>query len=143
MQFITLFKVLQHSVLGDTALLLIRLAVGVAFMYHGWSKIQHPMTWMGPDAGFPGVIQALAAVSEFGGGLAWIVGLLTPLASFGIACTMAVAVTKVAIIKGAPLVSASGGPSFELALAYLCIALVLMSLGPGRFSLDRLFFGKR
>src|SRR5258708_34408927 len=61
-------------------------------MHHGWSKIQHPFSWMGPDSGTPAFFQSLAALSEFGGGMAWILGLLLPLASFGIACTMAVAI---------------------------------------------------
>jgi len=44
------------------------------------------------QASVPGFLQGLAALSEFGGGLALIAGLLTPLAAFGIACTMVVAV---------------------------------------------------
>ena len=64
----------------DVVLLLIRLVMGYAFILHGWGKIQNPMGWMGPDATVPGVLQLLAAVSEFGGGIALIIGLLTRLA---------------------------------------------------------------
>jgi putative oxidoreductase len=61
-------KVSGHSTFTDVALLLMRLMVGLAFTMHGWSKIQNPFGWMGPDGFAPGIFQALAAVSEFGGG---------------------------------------------------------------------------
>lgn len=138
-----IFSVPDHSTAADLALLLIRIVVGVAFMMHGWGKIQHPFGWMGPNAWAPGFLQALAALSEFGGGLAWVVGLLTPLASFGIACTMAVAFWTHAVTRGDPFVSKTGGPAYELATVFFCIAMLLIALGPGRFSLDRQVFGRR
>src|SRR5262245_19623101 len=76
---------------GAVGLLVLRLVVGAAFILHGLPKIQNPTGWMGPQAPVPGVLQAAAAVAEFGGGIAWILGLLTPLFSFLIACTMAFA----------------------------------------------------
>ncbi|MBI4412030.1 MAG: DoxX family protein [Deltaproteobacteria bacterium] len=135
-----LFKPYPLSCGPSTGLLLLRLVAGLAFMHHGFGKIQNPFGWMGPDAAIPGIFQALAAVSEFGGGLAWILGLLTPLASFGIACTMAVAVWTHAIIRGDPFV---GQSAYELAAVYFCIAVLLLCGGPGRFSLDRILFGER
>jgi len=138
-----IFSVPEHSSLGDAALLLVRLVGGSAFMIHGWGKIQNPFEWMGPDASVPGILQALAALSEFGGGLAWILGLLTPLASLGIACTMAVAIFMHAISWGNPFVATGGGPAYELAVVYLSTAILLIALGPGRLSLDRGIFGRR
>ena len=76
---------------GATGLLVLRIVSGLAFVFHGWGKIQNPTGWMGPDAGVPGIFQARAAISEFVGGLAWILGALTPLFSLGLLCTMAVA----------------------------------------------------
>jgi putative oxidoreductase len=99
------FSAPKHSTSADVALLLIRVVAGLAFTLHGWSKIQHPFGWMGPEGFAPGVFQALAAVSEFGGGLAWMLGLLTPVASLGIACTMAVAFSFHAFMRGDPFVS--------------------------------------
>jgi putative oxidoreductase len=126
------------------ALLALRLAAGTAFIYHGWGKIQHPMSWMPPEAPIPGWLQMLAAISEFGGGIAWILGALTPLFSFGLFCTMAFATLGVHVRMGHPLVADEhGGPSFELPLAYLTIALVLMLVGPGKISVDALLFGGR
>src|SRR5687768_2479580 len=91
---LTLRKLLFPTPSGkrlDLALLLLRLCAGLAFMFHGWGKITNPFGWMGPDAPVPSVLLGLAALSEFGGGLAWVLGLLTPLASAGIFFTMAVA----------------------------------------------------
>jgi putative oxidoreductase len=143
MQVRTFFEVPVHTRLGDAALLLTRVVAGIAFALHGVGKIQDPFGWMGPDAFAPGLLQALAALSEFGGGLAWVVGLLTPLASLGIACTMAVAFALHAFGRGDPFVATSGGPSSEPAAVYLCLALLLLALGPGRWSLDRRLFGAR
>ena len=139
-----LFRPLPLSPGVSTGLLLLRLVVGLAFMFHGYGKIQSPFGWMGPDAKVPGFFQMLAAVSEFGGGLAWMLGLLTPLASFGLACTMAVAAWTHAVVLGDPFVAQGpGGGSYELASVYLAIAILLLLAGPGRFSMDRLLFGEK
>lgn len=138
-----LFSVTRHSVYGNVALLLIRLVAGLAFMIHGSVKIQNPFGWMGPEGFAPGIFQALAVLSEFGGGFAWIVGLLTPLASLGILSTMTVALSTHVFMRGDPFVSKTGGTSFELASVYFCVAVLLITMGPGRFSLDRLIFGRR
>ncbi len=138
-----IFKTPDQPLFADVALLVIRLVVGSAFMVHGWSKIQNPFGWMGEDAFAPGIFQALAAVSEFIGGAAWILGLVTPLASLGILCTMAVASSYHLFMRGDPFVSTTGEASAELALAYLGVALVLMAVGPGRVSVDRALFGTR
>lgn len=125
------------------ALLLLRLVVGTAFVLHGWPKIQHPMNWMGPEAPIPGFLQLLAAVSEFGGGLAWIFGALTPIFSLGILGTMAFATFMVHVRMGHPFVAAKpGGPSYESALGYLAIAVLLLVVGPGRLSVDSALFGR-
>jgi putative oxidoreductase len=89
------------------------------------------------------VFQFLAALSEFGGGIAWILGLLTPIASLGIGCTMAVAVHMHLIVRHDPFVNLTGGMSYEPALVYLGVAILILALGPGTCSLDAKVFGKR
>jgi putative oxidoreductase len=121
---------------GALGLLLLRVVMGAAFILHGWPKIQHPLDWMGPTADMPGVLQALAAVAEFGGGAALVLGLLTPLAALGIACTMATALYKVHLND--PFVGAPGKPSKEFAAVYLAAALLFLIIGPGVLSLDAL-----
>lgn len=125
---------------ASLAFFLLRLIAGVAFMFHGWGKIQAPFSWMGPESSMPGILQALAAISEFGGGLAWVIGLLTPLASFGIVCTMTVAVFT-HVSRGDPFVGKGG--SYELALVYLAIGVLLLLLGAGRYSADHMIAGQK
>ena len=98
-----LFTVTDHSAGANLTLLVMRVVAGLAFVLHGWPKIQNPFGWMGSDAFAPGPLQALAALSEFGGGLCWILGFLMPLSSLGIGCTMVVAVYMHAIVRGDPL----------------------------------------
>ena len=136
-------KIFGNIIGGRAALglLLARLVFGVGIAFHGWSKIQNPFGWMGPDAPVPGALQALAALSEFGGGVALILGLLTPLAMFGLACTMLTAITTVHLAQGHPFV-ARGGPSYELATLYLGFAVLMIIAGPGKYSVDAILFGR-
>lgn len=128
---------------SSTALLLLRLIVGAAFVLHGWGKIQTPFNWMPSQAPvhIPGFFQFFAALSEFGGGIALILGLLTPIASLGIGCTMSVAVHMHMIVRRDPFVNSTGGMSYEPALVYLGISILFLALGPGKFSLDKKIFG--
>lgn len=137
------FAVRDQTLELDLMLLLVRLIVGIAFVIHGWGKIQTPFSWMGNESAVPGAFQALAALSEFGGGFALILGLLTRLGAVGIGCTMIVAIYLHRFVMGDPFVNLAGGRSFEQAAAYLLIVLLLLIAGPGRFSLDRLIFGTR
>lgn len=127
---------------GAVGLLLLRLVFGLALMFHGFPKIQHATSWMGPGAPVPGFLQFLAAFSEFFGGLAMIVGLLTPVAALGIAATMLTALITVHFKHGDPFV-AMHGESFESPLGYLAFALLMILTGPGRLSADALLFGRR
>lgn len=127
--FAVLFPKSSPSLTADVGLLALRLVAGAAFIGHGWPKLQNPFGWMGPDSAMPGVLQALAALAEFGGGLLWIVGALTPLASLGILATMTVAV-------GLHLTNGDGFHIYQSALVFLAIALSLLFGGPGRLSID-------
>ncbi len=127
----------------DVVLLLMRIVVGYAFVLHGWGKIQNPLHWMGGESPVPAVFQALAAIAEFGGGFALIPGLLTRLGALGICCNMVVAVVMHRFVLGDPFVNPTGGRSYELAAAYLLVALLLLIAGPGRISLDRKVFGSK
>ena len=144
----TMYRLIPIFVTGRGAvgLLLLRLVTGAAFILHGWPKIQNPFGWMNrPEVSsqVPGVLQALAAFSEFGGGAALILGLLTPLAAVGIACTMVGALTMVHLPQGHPFVGTRGEPSFELSLGYLATAILMLLIGPGALSLDSLLFGSK
>jgi putative oxidoreductase len=132
--------------LGSISLLVLRLVVGAAFLFHGWPKIQNATGWMGePGQAVPGFMQAVAAIAEFAGGIALIAGLLTRIAALGIGGVMVGALAMVHLPKGDPFVAPPGAKSgsWELAAIYLACALVLLAIGPGLFSLDTLLFGPR
>lgn len=135
-----IFTVYRQPLAVDLALLFARLCIGYAFLVVGWGKIQNPTDWMRGLSFAPGW-QVLAAVAEFGGGLALLLGLLTRLGAFGIACVMIVATGVHKFVFQDPYINFTGGSSFQVPIAYLCVALLLLVLGPGRFSLDRRFFG--
>jgi putative oxidoreductase len=125
-------------------LLLLRLVAGAAFVLHGWPKIQHPTSWMNAmGGGTSPILQAAAAIAEFGGGIALILGILTPIAALGIAIDMAFALFLVHLPKHQPFVGQGPGGSFELPLLYLAVGVMLFFVGPGRFSLDALLWKPR
>ena len=127
---------------GAIGLVFVRFIFGLGLMLHGLPKTKSPFGWMGPDAPVPGILQFLAVFSEVGGGLALIIGLLTPIAAFGIICTMLFAIFGVHISHGDPFVSV-GKSSYEPAAGYLAVALLLFFAGPGKFSFDALLFARK
>lgn len=138
-------QTVSHPAFASTALLLLRLIMGIAFIYHGWGKIQTPFAWVPPQSpvSIPAFFQFLAAISEFGGGIALMLGFLTLIASLGLGCTMAVAVYMHSIVMKDPFVNMTGGSSYEPALVYLGISILFLAFGPGKFSLDNKIFGER
>jgi putative oxidoreductase len=121
----------------DLGLLLVRIIVGVAFIIHGWPKIQHPFSWSDNILAAPAVFQFLAAIAEFVGGIAILVGLATRLFAFLLFCDMFTAIAFVQIPHGARFVASHGGHSYELEAMYWITALLLFLAGPGRFAIDR------
>ena len=128
---------------GAIGLLILRLTVGAAFVFHGWYKITGDggMTGWMHSTDVPGFMQAAAALSEFVGGIGLILGLLTPAATFFLACTMIVAIGMAHLSQGQPFVSPKpSSPSWELPAGYLAAVLAVLLAGPGRLSLDYLIF---
>ena len=140
------------SGLGAFGLLVLRIVTGAAFTLHGLGKIKTPEGQVDPSLAFhwmdhmqdapPGPIQALAVLAEFGGGIALIIGFLTPLAAFLIAGTMVVALAKVHLPHGDPFVSVKP-PSFEPAAGYLAQMIMFLLVGPGILSVDALLFRRK
>lgn len=133
----------------DIATLGLRIAAGLIFLPHGWSKVFGSEGVAGfahdlPGYGIPSFLAWFAAYAECFGALLLIVGLLTRVDAFLQACTMAVAVFVVQLPDalhdpqpGTPMLF-SILHAIELPLALLAICSALVILGPGRVSLDYL-----
>lgn len=123
----------------SVGLLVLRLVVGIAFILHGLPKIKNPLHWMGDKV--PSILQLAAALAEFGGGIALILGFLTPIAAAAIAIDMVFALVLVHFPQHQPFVGGGPGGSFELPLVYLALMIALIATGPGRYSLDAQLWG--
>lgn len=134
-------------VVGDTkslaALTLFRVVVGVIMAAHGLQTAMDPAQFQGhlEQMGFPlpSLMTYLAIAGELFGGLGLAVGLLTPIAAFGVACTMIVAIATVHLKHG--LFAANGG--FEYPLLLLMSALWFMAAGAGPWSVDAIIRAAR
>ncbi len=140
---------LPLNFLGSMGVLPIRLMAGLAMLMHGYPKLLQLTTWMdGSGLGSaPPVMQAAAAIVQFAGGLCWALGFMTPLASMSLLVVMWVGVIM-RLQAGQHFVTSAVMPnadsqSFELAALYICVSLLLLTTGPGRFSLDAKLFGER
>lgn len=122
-------------------LAILRIVVGIVFMMHGYQKL-FVYGFAGTIGAFgkmgipmPGMTGPLVAIVEFFGGLALVIGLLTRLAAFAIACDMLGAILLVHLSSGffAP-------KGYEFPLTLLAAAIALMLAGPGAFSADDALF---
>lgn len=124
----------RRAQLTAFGLLWLRVMVGLGMAYHGYGKVfggnvarlaEGVAAWGWP---LPGFFAWCAALSEFAGGIALVLGLATRVAAGFVAFTMLVAVFV-----------AHGADPFqrkELALAYLTLAVASLCLGGGKWSLD-------
>lgn len=120
----------------DIGILLIRIALGIVFIYAGWSKITNIDTAVVGFAaiGIPGPLTYLVAATEFLGGIAVLSGLFVRFAAFAIAVVMFVATTFVHLSNGFS-VSAGG---YEYTLVLMLVSLALALFGAGKYSLGNL-----
>jgi len=84
--------------LKPLALLILRLALGVIFVYHGYPKLftqTHDTMGKFVHMGFPGYFAFLAGVIEFFGGAMLIVGLFTRIAGLFLFVEMLIALVQV------------------------------------------------
>lgn len=130
----------QFGTRGSLAIFMVRTIVGLGFIFHSMFKLPTPTMWMGPQGFAPPWLQGIVTFVELFGGIALIVGFLTPVAAFLLAIDMIVAIFKYHIPAGGHFVG--GRASFEVPLVYLVVVLALLIAGPGRFSIDG-FIGRR
>jgi len=113
--------------------LLLRLALGIAFIVHGYAKLVDMPGTIGAftSMGFGGGAMLAAwvtALAEFLGGIGVLVGFLTRASAVSV--VMLVALLKVKLSMGY-----LGG--YELDLAYLSMALSLLLMGPSKVSVEQ------
>ena len=120
-----------------TALFLLRVFIGIAFLFHGFGKVKD-LSAFATEFQLPFGIAAMAAYVQFFGAFLMIIGLLTPLVSMSLAGTMAVA-TFTLIAKGESFVDPHAH-TWEASSFYLVTCLAVALLGPGIFSTDALLF---
>lgn len=131
--------------MGNVAALILRLVLGGLLAGHGAQKLfgsfNGPglqgtsgfMEMLGLKPGRPWAV--LAGVSEFGGGVLTLLGLLNPLGPVGVIGAMTMATTKAH--AGKPIWVTEGGA--ELPVTNIAAATALIVGGPGKWSLDRAF----
>ena len=137
----------------DSVIAILRLVLGAVFFAHGAQKA---LGWFGgygfrgtmkffTGAGIPAVFALLAIAAEFLGPLGLAVGLLTRVAAFGIACVMLVAIFTVHWPHGFFMnwYGNQKGEGFEYHLLVVGIAITLIIVGAGAWSMDGALAGPR
>ncbi len=125
--------------LKPLALLLLRAALGVIFVYHGYPKLfVHARDTANAFAhmGFPSYFAYIAGIFEFFGGLLLIAGLFTRIAGFLLAGEMVVALWKVHGIISQP----RAVHNYEVPLMMAAGSFTLACLGAGLISFDHVLF---
>ena len=126
------------------ALLLLRLALGATFIYHGGQKCFGWFDGPGIEAFshflklpvLPAIVWAwMAAGSEFFGGLLILIGFLARLASIPLIITMLVAIATVTGANGFAMPK-----GYEVNLPYIAMAAAILLAGPGLVSVDAFVF---
>jgi putative oxidoreductase len=135
------------STSNDVAFTSLRVVLGVVFFAHGAQKV---LGWFGgfgfhatmesfTHMGMPAPMALLIMCVEFLGGLGLIVGLLTRIASLGVAGLMIGAIFMVHLSNGFFMnwMGNQKGEGIEFHLLALAMAAALLLHGAGAFSLDR------
>ena len=125
--------------LEPLALLALRLALALIFVYHGYPKLAHANAQMREffvSHGMPGYFLWVAGVLECFGALLLFLGIFTRAIGLLLTIEMSVAIWKVHSSNGIMMVR-----DYELPLVLAVASLVLATVGPGPLSVDHLLFG--
>lgn len=128
--------------LKPLALLLLRAAIGVDFIFHGYPKLfvnPHGTMQMFSHMGFPPYFAMVAGVLEFFGGCLLIAGLFARIAGLLLAGEMLIALWRVHGMFTHPMAV----NNYELPMLLSASGFAIACLGAGSISLDRAFFGSR
>ena len=147
-----LFQFLLRTDSGTVGLIL-RITLSVVMFPHGAQKVLGWFAGHGfkatmksfTNAGIPALLALLAIAAEFFGPLVLAFGFLTRIAAFGIACVMLVAIVAVHWSHGFFMnwYGNQKAEGFEYHLLVLGIAIALIIVGAGDWSLDSALAGLR
>jgi len=127
--------------LRPLALLLMRCALGVIFLYYGYGKLvseAESNAQFFRQLGLPSYASYATGIVELFGGCLLILGLFTRIAALMLAAVMAGALWKVGFVKGVLAV-----PQYQLPLAVGVGVLALAAFGAGMISLDYAIFRQK
>lgn len=127
--------------LKPLALLLLRLALAVVFVYHGYPKLfgHTQQTMQGfQHSGFPAYFAYIAGILEVFGGIALALGLFSRIAGLLLAGEMLIAAAKVHLPQG-PITMVKNY-EFPMVLAAACF--VVATVGAGLISIDHAIYGR-
>ncbi len=128
--------------LQPLALLVMRVALGVIMVAHGYHKVfggLRQFSHMVGNMGMPAWLGYVAAFTELVGGLMVLAGFFTRPAAFAICVELGVAIWKVHWRNG--LMGSPDRPGFEFPMAVLALAFGLIFLGAGAISIDHVLRG--
>lgn len=130
------------DVLRPLGLLLVRVVVGAVLIAHGWPKLFASAAFLEafPKMGFPAWAVYVAGTVELFGGILLVLGLFTRVAAFFISGQFFVAFVKVHWKLGERAWYGFLGTGDEYPLVLSVLAFLLLTLGAGALSLDRLIF---
>ena len=128
--------------LQPVGLLVLRIALGIIFLSHGYPKLAHlrggaQMQGFFVEHGLPGYFVSVAGILECFGSLLLFLGLFTRPVALLLAMEMGVAIWKVHSAHGALVVREY---EFPLAVGVACFALA--TVGAGLFSMDHMVWGE-
>ena len=137
--------------------LILRLAIGTAFIVHGWAKISRGSAGLEKlmtliNVPFPHVMSYVLPYLELFGGLAILLGFFVGLVSIPLICTMLVAIFTIHYKYGFSSINTIGlnadgpvfgPPGYEINVIYIAGLICLIISGAGVFSLDALLAGKK
>jgi putative oxidoreductase len=131
-----------HDVDGlNLGLLILRVAVGVIMLAHGYNhifrggKIQGTAGWFASLGMKPGILHAwLASLTEIGAGVLLILGFFNPIAAAGVVGTMTVALITNHIRNGFFIFRP--GEGWEYVGSLIASGLALGAMGAGEWSID-------
>jgi putative oxidoreductase len=123
-------------------LAILRIVLGIAMLFHGWSKlsggVDNVAGFFGGQLGIPApqLMAWVVTIVELVGGILLVVGFLTQIVGILIALDMLGAILFAYLLRGVPIINEGGAISWEKEAVFAAAALCIALAGPGAWSVD-------